>query len=86
MRLSFEVLKTNPDLSTYNKSFQPLGVLLEGTFPSLYENRPKGDFLKVYNQLGYEYKTRSEPTKMLVVADGDIISNYADPTQNRYAP
>lgn len=86
MRLSFEILKTKPDLSTYNKSFQPLAVLLEGEFPSLYENRPKGDFLKVYNQLGFEYKTRSEPTKMLVVADGDIIRNYADAAQGRYAP
>ncbi|MFK7978883.1 MAG: gliding motility-associated ABC transporter substrate-binding protein GldG [Saprospiraceae bacterium] len=86
MRLSFEILKSKPDLATYNKSFQPLGILLEGEFPSLYENRPKGDFLKVYNQLGFEYKTRSTPTKMLVVADGDIISNYADPAQNRYAP
>lgn len=86
MRLSFEVLKSKPDLATYNKSFQPLGLLLEGEFPSLYENRPKGDFLEAYKQLGFEYKTRSEPTKMIVVADGDIISNYADASEGRYAP
>ena len=86
MRLSFEVLKTKPDLSTYNKSFQPLSLLLEGEFSSLYENRPKGDFLEVYKQLGFEYKTKSSPTKMLAVADGDIISNYADASQGRYAP
>jgi len=86
MRLSFEVLKTKPNIATFNKKFQPLAVLLEGEFGSLYENRPKGDFLAVYKQLGFEYKTRSEPTKMLVVADGDIISNYADAENNRYAP
>lgn len=86
MRLSFEVLKTKPDLATYNKKGQPLAVLLEGEFSSLYENRPKGDFLKVYNQLGFDYKTVSEPTKMLIVADGDIISNYADAAQGRYLP
>ncbi len=86
MRLSFEVLKTKPDLTTYNKKNQPLAVLLEGKFPSLYENRPKGDFLKVYDQLGFEYRTVSEPTKMIVVADGDIISNYADASQGRYLP
>lgn len=85
MRLSFEVLKTKPDISTYNKKFQPLALLLEGEFPSLYKNRPKGDF-EFYTQLGFEYKAQSDPTKMLVVADGDIISNYADAENNRYAP
>ena len=86
MRLSFEVLKAKPDLATYNKSFLPLGLLLEGQFPSLYENRPKGDFLEVYQQLGLEFKSSSVSTKMLVVADGDIISNYADASQGRYLP
>ncbi|MEM1122619.1 MAG: gliding motility-associated ABC transporter permease subunit GldF, partial [Bacteroidota bacterium] len=86
MRLSFETLKVKPDVATYNKSFQPLSLLLEGEFTSLYENRPKRSFLEAYNELGFEYKTKSEPTKMLVVADGDIISNYADADNSRYTP
>lgn len=85
MRLSFETLKVKPDLSTYNKQFQPLSLLLEGEFTSLYENRPRGDF-SFYKELGFEYKTQSVPTKMLVVADGDIISNFADAENSRYAP
>jgi len=86
MRLNLEILKIKPDAARFNQSFLPTALLLEGEFPSLYENRPKGDFLEVYNQLGYEFKPQSIPTKMLVVADGDIISNYADPQNNRYAP
>jgi len=86
MRLSFETLKVKPDISTYNKSFQPLSLLLEGEFTSLYQNRPKGSFLEAYKELGFEYKSESTPTKMLVVADGDIISNYADAKNSRYSP
>lgn len=85
MRLNFEMLKLKPDPTKFNKAFQPIALLLEGIFPSHYENRPKKNFLDTYNQLGYEFKTRSAPTKMLVVADGDIISNHADPQNNRYA-
>ncbi len=93
MRLTFESLKIKPDLTTYNKKSQPLAVLLEGEFMSLYKNRPKGDFLKAYKQLGYDFKDISSPTKMLVVADGDIIKNYTDSEGrslplgiNRYQP
>ena len=93
MRLTFESLKIKPDIATYNKKGLPLAVMLEGEFPSLYENRPKGDFLEVYKQLGFDFKNISEPTKMLVVADGDIISNYTDSEGrslplgiNRYQP
>lgn len=86
MRLNFELLKIAPDKAKFNKSALPVALLLEGEFLSLYENRPKKDFLETYNQLGYEFKTSSIPTKMLVVADGDIIRNEADAQNNRYAP
>lgn len=93
MRLTFESLKIKPDLATFNKKSQPLAVLLEGEFMSLYKNRPKGSFLEAYKQLGYSFKDLSHPTKMLVVADGDIIKNYTDSEGrslplgiNRYQP
>lgn len=86
MQLSLEMLRTKPDIAQFNKSFQPLAILLEGQFSSLYENRPKGKFLASYQAIGQEYKSNSESTKMLIVADGDIISNYADAENNRYAP
>ncbi|MEM1124271.1 MAG: gliding motility-associated ABC transporter substrate-binding protein GldG [Bacteroidota bacterium] len=84
-RLTFEILKTKQDLSLFNKGPQPLAILLEGEFPSLYENRPKGDFINFYNQ-EYGFKARSERTKMLVVADGDVIYNYTDPKSKSFAP
>jgi ABC-2 type transport system permease protein len=66
--ISLEVVTQELDPITFNKGNQNLAVLLEGEFPSVYANRvkpfqPKGD------------KNMSVPTKMIVVADGDIIKN-----------
>ena len=46
--------------------------LLKGSFSSLYENRMTAE-IEGSSQLGF--KTHSEPTSMIVVADGDIIRN-----------
>ncbi len=54
--------------SRYNKGNQNLAVLLEGEFTSVYNNR-----IKPFNLS--EEKNKSIPTKMIVVADGDVIKN-----------
>ena len=60
------VNKINP--SQFNKGNQTLGVLLEGKFTSVYENRMKP--IKFRNILD-----KGKETKMIVIADGDIV-NY----------
>jgi ABC-2 type transport system permease protein len=56
----------------YRQAFLPVAVLLEGTFPSAFLHRP----LQQYNhQIPFTFKGRSDTTKMIVVADGDIIRN-----------
>ena len=74
-RLNFEILRYKPDPSKFKKSHLPVAVLLEGEFPSLYENRVTESMKEGLHQLGQEFKTRSLPTKMLVVADGDVAKN-----------
>ncbi len=87
MRLNLEILKIEPNPAKFSKQHLPLSLLLEGTFPSLYEKRPfEEGFLNMYRQLGYEFKASSVPTTMLVVADGDIISNPADRQNKRFGP
>ena len=56
----------NPQL--FNKGPQNIAVLLEGEFTSAYNNRIKP--FKLSNA-----KNKSNDTKMIVVADGDIIKN-----------
>jgi len=84
VRLNFEILKYKPDAAQFNKGEQPLALMLEGVFPAHYENRATPNVLDAWQQVGQEFKTISSPTKMLVVADGDIIKNPANPATKSY--
>lgn len=74
-RLNFEILRYPPEPDKFNKPNQPVAVLLEGTFPSLYENRVTEGMKAGLQQIGQDFKAVSEPTRMLVVSDGDIARN-----------
>jgi ABC-2 type transport system permease protein len=75
VRLNFEILRYDPDPSKFNRPNLPFAVLLEGEFPSLYENRVTESMLEGLRQLGAEYKSQSVPTRMIVISDGDIAAN-----------
>ncbi|MCF8372208.1 MAG: gliding motility-associated ABC transporter substrate-binding protein GldG [Bacteroidales bacterium] len=67
----------------FNKSFLPVAVLLEGEFESVYKNRLSPEFT---DNKEAKYKESSRPTKMIVVADGDIIRNDWRVAEGQYAP
>jgi gliding-associated putative ABC transporter substrate-binding component GldG len=58
--------------SEFNKPNQTIAVLLEGQFPSLFRNSQAKDILPGST---VPLLTKSVPTKMIVVADGDMIAN-----------
>ncbi|MCF8272741.1 MAG: gliding motility-associated ABC transporter substrate-binding protein GldG [Flavobacteriaceae bacterium] len=66
--ISLDIVTQQQDPTLFNKGNQPLAVLLEGKFTSVYKNRIKP--LKLSNE-----KYESIPTKMIVIADGDVIKN-----------
>ncbi|TGV01652.1 gliding motility-associated ABC transporter substrate-binding protein GldG [Flavivirga rizhaonensis] len=66
--ISLDLVTQEPDPTLFNKGNQTLAVLLEGEFTSVYNNR-----IKAFKLL--EEKNKSIPTKMIVIADGDIIKN-----------
>nr|WP_279344136.1 gliding motility-associated ABC transporter substrate-binding protein GldG [Gramella jeungdoensis] len=66
--INLNIVNEKPDLSTYTGGEQPLAVLLEGRFKSVYKNRIKP--FELENSM-----EESEPTKMLVISDGDVIKN-----------
>lgn len=78
VELNFEVLRYDADPSKFDKKDLPVAVLLEGTFPSLYENRVTEEMSAGLKQIGMDFKPLSEPTKMLVVSDGDVAANSFD--------
>ncbi|MBO5850633.1 MAG: gliding motility-associated ABC transporter substrate-binding protein GldG [Paludibacteraceae bacterium] len=68
------------DEQYFNVSFVPVAVALEGCFQSGFQNRmlPKG----IEN--AQPLRNQSVETKMVIVADGDIIKNEIVPTANGY--
>jgi ABC-2 type transport system permease protein len=85
--LNFEVLRYAPDPTKFDKGMQTVGVLLEGTFPSNYENRVSEEMLAGLQQLGQGFKSQSTPTRMLVVSDGDVAANFVrNPAEKQWMP
>jgi ABC-2 type transport system permease protein len=85
--LSFEILKYNPDPTKFDKGNQTVGVLLEGTFPSGFENRVSEEMQEGLKQAGVEFRTVSAPTRMMVISDGDVAANYvSDVAQKQWLP
>ena len=83
VELNFEILKYDPDPTKFNKGPQNLAVLLEGSFPSSFENRVSEELLNGMKQIGLEFKSSSVPTRMIVVSDGDVAANYVRDAANK---
>ncbi len=66
--ISLSMAGKEPNISTYQDGEQPLAVLLEGKFTSVYKNRVKP--FRLENPVDEGSKS-----KMLVIADGDVIKN-----------
>ncbi len=71
VEISLAITNTPPDSRLFREPAQTAGVLLEGTFTSVYKNRMVdlswGNSATVI--------TESQPTKMVVFADGNIVAN-----------
>ena len=68
-KISLGSLQKPPPIESFNKSQLPIAVLLEGEFESVFKNRilPK--------EQSIDFKDKSKPTQMIVVADGDVARN-----------
>ncbi len=76
--VSLKNIDNPPDRQLFNESFIPAGVLLEGTFTSVFKNR-------MTEPLGIQpskFITESRPTKMVIIADGGLITNEVNRSTN----
>jgi ABC-2 type transport system permease protein len=63
------------------------GWLFEGVFKSNYENRSVSkDFNRFISNPVVKFKSKSKPTKMVFIGDGDIIRNDFIKTNNQIKP
>ena len=70
--ISLEILNQRPNTSMFPQKGMTTAFLLNGKFQSLYENRMPESIMES-PEIGF--RTHSQPTSMIVVADGDIIRN-----------
>ena len=77
-KISLGILESPPPIKSYNKSYLPVSVLLEGSFESVFKNRiiPLNQSLK--------FRTFSDTTKMIVISDGDVLKNRVSKSGDVY--
>jgi gliding-associated putative ABC transporter substrate-binding component GldG len=74
--VDFRDLRNRPNENEYRSKPQMGAVLLEGVFPSLFQNRLTPEMEAVLqDSLKQPFKEQSAPTKMIVISDGDMAAN-----------
>lgn len=71
-RIFLAMVQMKPKESQFINSYQPVACLLEGSFSSFVEYRLPDALL---NDSNFKYIDKGKPTKMIVVADGDVARN-----------
>ena len=72
LMISLKEAELTPDERDFNKSGLPVAVLLEGVFPSAFRNRVVSNLT---DNKDLRIKNESRKTKLIVIADADIIRN-----------
>jgi len=81
--ISLSILGRDPDTRDYSDSPQPVAVLLEGVFNSVFTNRIPKEISEA-PEIGFTAK--SPENRMIVIADGDIIKNQVQFSNGQYIP
>ncbi|MGN7204690.1 gliding motility-associated ABC transporter substrate-binding protein GldG [Pedobacter sp. SAFR-022] len=80
--LSLQMVAEQPDPRDYASTAKPVGVLMEGNFPSVFYNRALPEGITS----SYGNFQRSKTTRMIVIGDGDIFKNQVSATDNSVFP
>lgn len=84
VRINLGIVGINPDFGRASVGPQPVAVLLEGRFKSAFANRISP---QIAGSKAINFKEEAiEPTKMIVIGDGDVIKNRIDKNRGIYYP
>ncbi len=86
VEISLNTLTVKPDPKQFNQPNQALAVLLEGEFPSVFENRVSIEMQQTLDQIKSPFMPKSKQTSMIVVSDGDIARNAVNPKDGSHSP
>lgn len=70
--ITLALVNEKPEREDFRSAYIPVAVSMDGVFQSAFTNRPVPPGINIKPS---EIKQNSEPTRMIVVADGDIIRN-----------
>lgn len=86
-RVTFEILKYQPEIDRFNKPNLPMAVLVEGEFESFFRNKLTDGTKEMLQQIKEPFREKSEkPGKMIFVTDGDFIKNLYDSKSDKISP
>ena len=77
--INFNDARLEPNPKLYQKGYQSVGYLLEGKFRSLFANRAEPGTTHYQP----DQNPNAQPSKILVIADGDFLRNDVDPKSKR---
>jgi gliding-associated putative ABC transporter substrate-binding component GldG len=77
--INFNDARLEPNPKLYKDSYQSVGYLLEGQFRSLFANRAEPGTTKYQP----DQNANAQPSKILVISDGDFLRNDVDPKSQR---
>ncbi|WP_025764004.1 gliding motility-associated ABC transporter substrate-binding protein GldG [Dyadobacter tibetensis] len=79
--VGYNEARKQPDPSEYRGGSKLAGLLLEGSFSSIFENR-----ILPQDPRSATFKSKGEPGKVIVCSDGDIVVNDIDYKRNAPLP
>lgn len=83
VRVDLRMVNMPQDEKRFNNSYRNVAVLLEGEFESLYKNHLDP---KIAKDSAIGYKADGVKSKMIVIADGDVIRNDIDYRSQKKLP
>lgn len=83
VRINSAIVNIDPNFRELNKPHQPLAMLLEGEFLSNFRGRLPDTLMKSKE---FAFREESRKTKMIVVADGDVIRNKVVKSEGQLMP
>lgn len=83
VRVDMRIVNMKPDEAKFKDSYQPVAVLLEGEFESVYKNRITP---QIATDSAIGFKDHGKNTQMIVISDGDIIRNEVQYSTGKVFP
>lgn len=76
VRVSLSMMNYPLKHEMFTKSYLPVGMLLEGNFVSVYQNRLAPEYLRLLDSLKHPFKAKCDsPNRMIVLSIGEVFSN-----------